>query len=76
MEFLDILKIFGGVLAGAIFTRILKASDSVTDIKIREAVTSEKLSNLHDRVAILERNEKTQWAILDKVAGGNREKNK
>jgi len=69
----DLLKIFGGVLGGAIITRIFKASDSVKDIEIREAVMKEKVSSLHDRVAVLERNEKTQWTVLDKVMGKKNE---
>lgn len=73
MEPLDFVKIFGGVVFGATISRFFKASDSVVDIKIREAVMTEKLSSLHDRVAILERNEKTQWGILDRVANKKRD---
>lgn len=67
----EILKIFGGVVVGVALSRFFKATDSCHDLAIRVAILTERLDNLVKTIGVLERNEKTQFALIDKVRKSN-----
>lgn len=66
----EIIKMFLTGLVAFAFGRISRKSDDSMDAKVRLAVHAEKIQKLEERVTIIERNEKTQWKLIDKIGGG------
>jgi len=65
MSLEELLKIFGAVLIGAALTRIFKGSDSIVELKTRNAVTDEKLDKAEKAITDIERDIKALWREHD-----------
>ncbi len=67
MELLDALKIFGGVLGGALIHRAFKGTDDLTALKVEVATLKERLEAYSQRLTTVDNRAAAAFTKIDKV---------